>query len=177
MASEEKILFVGRLPTGTTAYDLKTIFSRIVFNGKNLIVNRVDIKGHYGFVYIKGYGNLSNIINYISPQYINNIKIKIEYAKINEIKKIKQRQNYPENNTLFVTDFTPNYNNSSKLESLFGKYGKIVNLSIKTKFAFIEYKDIDDAIYAKKKLNNYIYNGKPLTVSFAVEYYNIILIY
>eukprot|EP01124_Arcella_intermedia_P033591 TRINITY_DN808_c0_g1_i2.p1 TRINITY_DN808_c0_g1~~TRINITY_DN808_c0_g1_i2.p1 ORF type:complete len:346 (+),score=38.56 TRINITY_DN808_c0_g1_i2:44-1081(+) len=67
---------------------------------------------------------------------------------------------------LFVGRLGPNVSNKD-LELIFGKFGRIVNCSIKTTYGFVEFEDPRDAKDALSELNGYRLDGSRIAVEFS----------
>ena len=133
-----------------------------------MCVDRVDMKGSYAFVHLKGY-RLDRSIRRINPMYWKGVRLTVEFAKSNEIQKWDERKYYRKNRTLFVVNFDENKVNQSLIEDLFNKYGTLRRVSVRRNFAFVEYNELSDAIQAKSKLSGTRFYGKDLIVRYAAS--------
>ncbi|KAF6258349.1 RNA recognition motif-containing protein [Scenedesmus sp. NREL 46B-D3] len=88
--------------------------------------------------------------------------LRVEWAKKMEV----TGKNQAPTNTLFVVNFDVRNTRESDIERFFDKYGPLARVEIKRNYAFVEYRDVDDAIEAQKRSHGALMGGRTVTVEF-----------
>lgn len=99
----------------------------------------------------------------VSEDYSEVVEFIAEEETKNEKTKGKEEEKQFEEKTIFVSNFGDKMTKNILME-LFGDIGKIVRISLKTKFAFIEFETPSDAERAIKEMNGKQYNEFTLNV-------------
>ena len=157
---------MGNIPRSIQREDLEESFRD--HHKFKMSVDRVDMKGSYAFVHLRG-RQLDRCIRKINPMYWNGQRLTVEFAKSNEIQKWDERKYYRTNRTLFVVNFDEEKVRQADIEELFGKYGNLRRVSVRRNFAFVEFEELSDATEAKSKLNGYTFRGKDIIVRYAAS--------
>jgi polyadenylate-binding protein len=80
---------------------------------------------------------------------------------LNKFEKEKAHQR----TTLFIRNYPENFT-QEQFEQLFGPFGKIKNILIKTGYTLVGYELMSQAAQARERFNNETINGKTLQVKF-----------
>ena len=100
-------------------------------SGLSVIVTRVDLKGTFAFVHLRG-KRISEAVRRSNGMYWHGNRLTVELAKSNEIRKWNDRKSYHPNKTLFVVvNCEVAHISEDDIGHLFGKYGNIARVSLR----------------------------------------------
>jgi RNA recognition motif-containing protein len=69
-------------------------------------------------------------------------------------------------NTLFVVNFDVRTVREPEVERYFDRFGPITRVEIKRNYAFVEYRNVEDAVTAQKRTHGAMMEGRTITVEF-----------
>eukprot|EP00727_Mastigamoeba_balamuthi_P004542 m51a1_g14086 hypothetical protein (301) ;mRNA; f:16159-18205 len=164
----DRSIFVGNLDTYVTTRELERLFSR---KGR---VTKVDLKTGFAFVFMES-GHREAIRAFDGMEFGETRRpIRVEFArgdgmtKKREDERRRMSESEP-NETLFVANFDPVRTRESDLERVFEKHGRIIRVSIKKNFAFVQFEKLDDAMAARRALDKSSLDDHELTVEYVAR--------
>ncbi|WIA10309.1 hypothetical protein OEZ86_000450 [Tetradesmus obliquus] len=127
-------------------------------------VQRIDMKTGFAFVYMEDERDGNDAIRALDRTEFGYKRrlLRVEWAKKMEV----TGKNQAPTTTLFVVNFDVRNTRESDIERYFDKYGPLARVEIKRNYAFVEYKEVDDAIEAQKRSHGGLMGGRTITVEF-----------
>lgn len=180
-------IFLGNLKPNYQADDIKAIFHKPLnppgtdpgtFNPIN--VERLDQKRGYCFVFLKDAvtaadkDNAERYVAAISGMDVENISsaLRAECARGDGRIKRKEddrRKNIKASDTLFVVNFQEETTKREDLNMLFEPFGELLRIDMKRNYAFVQFRNIDEATRAKDATNGGRLEQNVLTVEFVAR--------
>lgn len=135
-------------------------------------VEHVDMKAGFAFVYMKYKRDGEDAIRALDRREFGykRRRLIVEWSKSAgqfQATTQKRRENARPTTTLFVVNFDQRTTRERDVERLFEVYGRLQRVQIKRSYAFVEFKNIDDAMDAFNRTQNIELHGKRLTVEYA----------
>lgn len=160
MAKPDRPIYCGNFEYDATEREILRMFD------KYGIVDRVDMKTGFAFVYMKDKRDAEDAIRKMDGREFGYKKRKLvcEWAKTAE--NDRPDRNVKPNSTLFVANFDQRRTRESDIEKHFDRYGKMLRVQIKKNYAFVQFETIAEAKRALEATDG----TKILGRSVAVEY-------
>lgn len=183
-------IFLGNLKPNFTAEDILKIFdSPNATIGADqgsfqpIPVDRLDQKRGYCFVFLKDAvkasdkDNAERFVAAISGMEIKNVSstVRAEFARGDGRIKRKEddrRKNIMPSDTLFVVNFSEDTTKREDLKMLFEPYGELVRIDMKRNYAFVQFRNIDEATKAKEATHGGRLEQSVLTVEYVARQRN-----
>eukprot|EP00535_Pseudo-nitzschia_heimii_P012142 CAMPEP_0197196626 /NCGR_PEP_ID=MMETSP1423-20130617/32455_1 /TAXON_ID=476441 /ORGANISM="Pseudo-nitzschia heimii, Strain UNC1101" /LENGTH=424 /DNA_ID=CAMNT_0042650437 /DNA_START=668 /DNA_END=1942 /DNA_ORIENTATION=+ len=180
-------IFLGNLKPNYQADDVKAIFEKPFdppgsepgsFNP--ITVDRLDQKRGYCFVFLKDAvapadkDNAERYVAAISGMEVENVSssLRAECARGDGRIKRKEddrRKNIKPSDTLFVVNFQEESTKREDLKMLFEPFGELLRIDMKRNYAFVQFRNIDEATQAKDATNGGRLEQSVLTVEFVAR--------
>lgn len=183
-------IFLGNLKPNFAADDILKIFdSPNATLGADpgsfrpIPVDRLDQKRGYCFVFLKDAvegtdkDNVERFVAAISGMEIVNVSsaLRAEFARGDGRIKRKEddrRKNIMPSDTLFVVNFSEDTTKREDLKMLFEPYGELVRIDMKRNYAFVQFRNIDEATRAKDATHGGRLEQSVLTVEYVARQRN-----
>ncbi|XP_019248542.1 PREDICTED: serine/arginine-rich splicing factor RS31-like isoform X2 [Nicotiana attenuata] len=145
--SNMRPIFVGNFEYDTRQSELERLFSKY---GR---IERVDMKNGFAFVYFEDERDAADAIRGLDdiPFGYDKRRLSVEWAKGERGRPhdgSKVAANQRPTKTLFVINFDPNHTRVRDIERHFEPYGEVLNVRIRRNFAFVQFKNQEDATKA-----------------------------
>lgn len=180
-------IFLGNLKPNYLADDVKAIFhTPLVPPGSEpgsftpIMVDRLDQKRGYCFVFLKDAvtaadkDNAERYVAAITGMEVANLSsaLRAECARGDGRIKRKEddrRKNIKPSDTLFVVNFQEESTKREDLTMLFEPFGELLRIDMKRNYAFVQFKNVDEATKAKDATNGGRLEKSVLTVEFVAR--------
>ncbi|KAF5833569.1 hypothetical protein DUNSADRAFT_10060 [Dunaliella salina] len=128
-------------------------------------IDRIDMKTGFCFVYMKDDREAERAIRKLDGREVGYKRrpLRVQWAKT---KDADRKREIAPSTTLFVVNFDLARTRERDLERHFAEYGPIKRVEIKRSYAFVQFEDIEDAMYAMKKTNFSNLMGRTITVEY-----------
>jgi arginine/serine-rich splicing factor 4/5/6 len=183
-------IFLGNLKHNYQADDITSIFQKPLDPPgsepgafRPIAVERLDQKRGYCFVFLKDAesaadkDNAERYITAISGMEVENVSsaLRAECARGDGRIKRKEddrRKNIKPSDTLFVVNFQEETTKREDLKMLFEPFGELVRIDMKRNYAFVQFKNVDEATKAKEATNGGQLEQSVLTVEYVARQRN-----
>jgi len=178
-------VFLGNLSNSYTSSDIMELFERPINppngNFKPVLVDRVDLKRGYCFVFLKDAtseddkDNVERFVSDINGMEVRNVSnaLRAEFARGDGRVKRKEddrRKLIQPSETLFVVNFHEQTTKREDLRMLFEPYGELVRIEMKRNYAFVQFRTIEQATMAKEEVNGGKLDQSVLTVEYVAQH-------
>jgi len=160
MAEPERPVFCGNFEYDASEKDIAKLFE------KYGLVERIDMKTGFAFVYMKNKRDAEDAIYYLDRKEWGFRKVRplrVEWAKSSDG---GTKKNQAPTTTLFVVNFDVMRTRERDLDDYFSRFGPLERVEIKRNYAFIEFRNLDDATEAQRRAHTATFNGRTITVEF-----------